>query len=126
MTNITGYELPFDLDLTGEERALLRRGLNEWGGPARPTDALAVMLGFADKNDLWRSGEYLRKLLQAQESMTATDWHRILFAVEVVFVSDRWGSGWDWSITTGFSDEATIGILRSIQRKLSRRLRSLN
>ncbi|MFD8782806.1 hypothetical protein [Kitasatospora sp. NPDC059599] len=46
------------------------------------------------------------------------DWARILLAAEIVFVSDLVGSGTEWSTTTGFADEATIRMLRSIQRKL--------
>ena len=68
-------------DLTDEERHVLARGLAEWGGPARCTDALAAAMDFA---------------------------------------SDVFGSGWDWSITTGLADEDTIRILRSLQRKIAR------
>src|SRR6267378_3449538 len=36
------------VDLDERERELLSAGLAEWGGPARPTNALAVALGFTD------------------------------------------------------------------------------
>ena len=57
--------------------------------------------------------------------MTAKDWQRLLLATEVVFASDLIGSGHDWPITTGFADERTIHLLRSIQRKTTGRLRSI-
>jgi hypothetical protein len=38
-------------DLTEGERRLLLDGLAQWGGPARPTNELAVALGFADLSD---------------------------------------------------------------------------
>ena len=37
---------------------------------------------------------------------------------ELVFASDLVGSGVDWATTTGFNDDETIRLLRSIQRKL--------
>ncbi|MEU1542912.1 hypothetical protein [Actinacidiphila glaucinigra] len=40
--------------------------------------------------------------------------------MEIVFVSDLAGSGVEWPTTTGLSDEATIRVLRAIQRKLVR------
>ena len=47
-----------------------------------------------------------------------TTWTRALLATEVVFVSDVVGSGSDWQGTVGWVDDATMSILRQLQRKL--------
>src|SRR5690349_5966856 len=41
-----------EVGLSREERELLIRGLGEWGGPTRPTNALAPAMGFQDVDDL--------------------------------------------------------------------------
>lgn len=43
--------------------------------------------------------------------------------MEIVFASDVFGSGIDWSTTVGRTDEETIRILRSLQRKIARSVR---
>lgn len=45
---------PVLVRLNADERAVLRAGLLDWGGPARPTDALAVAMGFTDAATLPR------------------------------------------------------------------------
>ncbi|MFE3189893.1 hypothetical protein ACFXHA_12850 [Nocardia sp. NPDC059240] len=112
-----------EIDLSDDERDVLRCGLNEWGGPARCSDALAVAMDFESVADLYEQGRRLRSALIANEPLSARDWRRSLLATEFVFASDVFGSGLDWSITTGFSDEQTIAILRGLQRKLGRALR---
>jgi hypothetical protein len=62
----------------------------------------------------------LRPLIRTGQPLNRRDWRRALIATEIVFASDVFGSGWDWSITTGISDEDTIRILRSLQRKIAR------
>jgi hypothetical protein len=104
--------------LSDEERRLLRCGLSEWGGPANPTDDLARAFGFRDVADFDQARKRLRLALHERESLSAEDWRRVLVATEVVFVSDVFGSGQDWSITTGLSDGETIALLRGLQRKL--------
>ena len=42
------------VDLTAEERTFLVRGLDQWGGPAMPTDEIAHLLGFTDVDALDR------------------------------------------------------------------------
>ena len=103
-----------------EERAVLRAGLLDWGGPASPTDALAAAMGFTDAAALPSEAWALWKHTDRSSSLTAEDWRRVLLAVEVVFVSDVVGSGLDWRFTSGFSDAETIEILRALQRKLPR------
>ncbi|MGW6918078.1 hypothetical protein ACWGB8_30335 [Kitasatospora sp. NPDC054939] len=106
--------------LDEREVHLLGRALGEWGGPARCSDQLAVGMGFADARDLLHQCRRLRDALDEDSPLPAGDWARALLAAEIVFVSDLAGSGVEWFTTTGFTDEATIGMLRSIQRKLAR------
>ena len=108
------------VDLTKGERELLARGLAEWGGPASATEALARAMGFESSEDLEREGRELGYALRREDHLTREDWRRTLLATEIVFASDVFGAGTDWSITTGLSDEETIKVLRSIQRKFSR------
>lgn len=109
--------------LTEHEVELLRRSLLEWGGPARCSDPLAVGMGFADAQDLLDQCRVLNLALGEDAPLKAVDWARTLLATEIVFVSDLAGSGVEWSTTTGFTDEATIRTLRSIQRKLASTVR---
>ncbi|MEU7628604.1 hypothetical protein AB0C34_01275 [Nocardia sp. NPDC049220] len=103
------------IELLDAEREVLRSGLGEWGGPARCTDALAVVMGFEDVADLFVQARRLRSLLITGEPLSAKDWRRTVVATEFVFASNVFGSGRDWPITTGFSDEETIKILRQLQ-----------
>jgi hypothetical protein len=104
--------------LSGEERDLLRAGLLEWGGPANCTDELAVAMGFQNVQDLFEQGSRIAKSIAEGQPQTRTDWTRALLATEIAFVSDVMGSGWDWSITTGYSDDLTLRTLRALQRKM--------
>jgi hypothetical protein len=81
---------------------------------------MAIAMGFASVDDLLVQGRRLGAAIQDGEPLTPTDWRRALLATEDVFASDVVGSGLDWSITTGFSDVETIGLLRSTQRKMPR------
>ncbi|MET8774534.1 hypothetical protein ABZV58_05860 [Nocardia sp. NPDC004654] len=111
------------IELLDMEREVLSCGLREWGGPARCTDALAAAMGFRNVEDLFEEGRRLRPLLIDGEPMSAKDWRRTVIATEFAFASDVFGSGTDWSITTGFSDAETIKILRGLQRKIGGTLR---
>jgi hypothetical protein len=108
------------VDLTDDERELLARGLFEWGGPASPTNEIARLLGFADVEALNDAGGSIARNIQSGEPLTPADWRRALLATELVFASDLIGSGVDWPMTTGFTDEDSIRLLRSVQRKLAR------
>jgi hypothetical protein len=107
-----------EFDLTGDERRLLMAGLNEWSGPARPTEELALALGFSGVNGLYSGTQVLRRSLAERQPLSPLDWTRALAATEFVFASDVFGSGCDWSATTGLSDIETITLLRGLQRKL--------
>jgi len=115
--SVNGDEL-VSVVLADDEREVLRRGLAEWGGPASCTEALAVAMGFRSVADLLEDGRRLRETLAVGEPLTPQDWRRVIAATEIVFASDVFGSGLDWSITTGFSDEQTIKILRRVQRTI--------
>lgn len=110
------------VELSDDEREILRRGLGEWGGPARSTEALAVAMGFASVADLYDQGRRLRAALDSKEPLSAADWRRTLVATEFVFASDVFGSGVEWPTTTGLRDEETIRTLRGLQRKLNRKV----
>ncbi|MFD9589717.1 MULTISPECIES: hypothetical protein [unclassified Streptomyces] len=110
---------PSELLAEGEVR-LLRRALGEWGGPARCSDQLAFGMGFADAHDLLDQCDFLSRALADDDPIKPIDWARTLLATEIVFVSDLVGSGVEWQTTTGLSDEATLPVLRRIQRKLAR------
>ncbi|SOB88473.1 hypothetical protein [Streptomyces sp. 1331.2] len=110
---------PSKLLSEGEVR-LLRRALGEWDGPARCSDQLAIGMGFADAENLRDQCHVLRDALGDDVPLKPVDWARTLLATEIVFVSDLAGSGVEWPTTTGISDEATLRILRAIQRKLAR------
>ncbi|MEU9782782.1 hypothetical protein AB0H92_17790 [Streptomyces phaeochromogenes] len=109
--------------LTVDEVAWLRRALLEWGGPARCGDELAFGMGFEGGQDLLDQCGRLRAALGNDIPIAPVDWARVLLATEIVFVSDLAGSGYEWSTTTGFSDESSIRILRAIQLKLARVVR---
>lgn len=114
-------DLVFDLALTDAERHLLWVGLVEWGGPARCTDEMAAAMGFVSVDDLFAQGDRIRAKLESHQPLSRDDWVRTLLATEIVFASNVMGSGCDWSITTGISDEDTIHTLRSVQAKIPAR-----
>jgi hypothetical protein len=114
------------IELTKHERAILRCGITEWGGPAHCGESMARAIGFTSVAALFDESERLVKAIDSELPLVRHDWARVLLSTEVVFASDVVGSGVDWSTTTGFSDEETIRSLRSIQRKLSRRLGNLS
>jgi hypothetical protein len=93
-------------------------GVVEWGGPAHCTEEFAVAMGFTSVAGLFDSQDRLLAALRNAEPLTQIDWARALLLSEVVFASDVVGSGLDWSITVGLSDEETIRVLREIQRKI--------
>ncbi|HET6290054.1 MAG TPA: hypothetical protein VFG15_25315 [Amycolatopsis sp.] len=112
------------IDLTRDERTVLRCGLAEWGGPAACTDELAVAMGFEGVPGLLEQARRLRAALADEEALRASEWRKTLIATEIVFASDVFGSGMDWSTSTGFADDETLPILRDLQRKIARALGS--
>lgn len=110
------------IELDHDEKAVLRAGLLDWGGPARPTDAIAVAMGFSNAQCLPSEAWALWGDVDADSSLTAKDWRRAILALEIAFASDIVGSGVDWSSTSGFGDEETIRVLRRLQRKVLHRI----
>ena len=106
--------------LDDRERQFLRAAMLEWGGPASPTDELAVALGFTSATTMSSETWALWERIESGEVLTSRDWRQVLLAAEVVFASDVVGSGLDWPITSGIPDAESIGILRGLQRKLPR------
>ena len=109
---------PLTVDLDDDERRMLAAAMLEWIGPARPTEAMVVAMGF-DRLDTF-SDEVLRlrSSLERREALSRQDWRRVQLGAEIVFASDLVGSGLDWSIATEFTDEETIALLRRVQRKM--------
>lgn len=105
------------VSLDDTERRFLRAALLDWGGPARPTDAFAVAMGFTSAATLPSEACALWLKIEADEPLGVNEWACVLVATEVVFVSNVVGSGLDWSSTSGLSDEESIAILRGLQRK---------
>ena len=107
-----------EVELTDEERFVLKRGLLEWGGPAHCTDAMAVAMGFASVRDLFDESHRILDDLAAKRPLSRLDWTRTLLATEIAFASDVMGSGVEWPVTTGLEDWRTLQHLRQLQRKL--------
>lgn len=108
------------VELNEDERRFLRAGLLEWGGPASPTSALAVAMGFSGAKAMSREARTLWERIERDDQLGPEEWRKVLLAVEVVFASDVVGSGVDWPTTTGLSDADSIATLRGLQRKLPR------
>jgi hypothetical protein len=106
-------------ELTDAERRFLRWGVIEWGGPARCTEEMAVAMGFPSVQDLFDSTDRLIGAIESGAPLAAVDWLRVLLATEIVFASNTIGSGLDWSITSGFSDDESLALLRSVQSTLA-------
>jgi hypothetical protein len=111
------HEELISLEMTERERALLVRGLTEWGGgPAQASPQLAVAMGFTGVEDLVRGdGLRIQDAFRHHRPLSRTDWNRALLATEIAFASNVMGSGSDWEITSGWSDEETIWLLREVQ-----------
>ena len=108
-----------DPNLSVEERELLWEGLRQWGGPTRPTDAVARVIGFSSVDGMHAESKPLQGCLKAGEPLTKRDWERALVATEIVFASNYYGAAGDWEVVTGWDDDRTLRVLRGIQRKLA-------
>ena len=105
-------------ELDPEDRVLLVHGLNEWRGPARCTEELAIAMGFNGLDDFYATGYRLQEAIEQRVPLRRLDWRRALLARKIVFASDIVGSGHDWMFTTGLSDADTIERLRGLQMTL--------
>jgi hypothetical protein len=109
--------------LVDDEIRFLTAALSQWGGPARCTDEVARVIGVNTAVEFGEKRQLLHDALSEGRAMSASDWRSVVVAAEIVFVSDELGAGVEWSTTTGLSDEETIHLLRSIQRKVARAFR---
>jgi hypothetical protein len=60
------------LDLSDDERRLLRQGLREWGGPADLTDPMAIAMGFGGTADFFATAKELSALLEEKAPSAAS------------------------------------------------------
>ncbi|MGJ7440506.1 hypothetical protein [Aquipuribacter sp. MA13-6] len=117
-----GQEEQIEIPLAADELTFLRAALLDWGGPARPNDALALAMGFSAAGRVSGEAWELWERIDSTSALTVADWRRTLLAAEIVFVSDVYGSGLDWPITTGLDDAESIEVLRRLQLKMARHL----
>jgi hypothetical protein len=123
---VSAYQVPDDIyrrervavELSEAEEELLVSGLNQWSGPANCSQELALAMGFADVDDLYRQVRRIRSELRVGEGLSRVDWARALTAAEFCFASLVFGCAWDWTIVTGLSDEESVFLLRAVQRKI--------
>lgn len=109
-----------DVDLSDDERDLLWEGLHQWGGPTRPTDVVALVIGFADVETMFAEGQRIREALRDGSPLSKRDWQRALVATEIVWASSFYGAAGDWEIVAaGWDDQRTLGTLRRLQRRLA-------
>jgi hypothetical protein len=107
-----------EVDLPEDQRTLIIRAFIEWGGPTRPTDAVARAMGFASREAIHSEGKRIRAALAEHEPMSKRDWARALVATEFVFASYYYGAAGDWEDVTPWTDEQTLLVLRALQRSL--------
>ncbi|OBS02617.1 hypothetical protein A9W98_13950 [Mycobacterium gordonae] len=107
-----------EVALTTAESSLLVTGLGDLWGPAAPTDAMAIAIGFDSVEDLIDQYDRLKDLIQRRAAlMSITDWIRTLLATEISTVSWVEGAGGEWGSAV---DDASIQALRGLQEKLAR------
>ena len=126
LTAVERYEMsagdpdaPVAIELTAQERGMILTGLLEWSGAAHPSDALAVAMGFVDRDDLWSECERLTDAIQRGRPLNAFDWKRLLISTEIAFGSDYFGVGTEWETVAGSEDWSSLLILRGLQDKLT-------
>jgi hypothetical protein len=105
------------IELTDEERELMVLALNEYGGPAKHAyQLLCPVLGQSNKGEWARLRSRLMEAIENKEPLSDLDWARALFLTEISFGSNLVGSGLDFGPA---ADEYWLGVLRSLQRKVS-------
>jgi hypothetical protein len=105
------------IDLTDEERRLMILALNEYGGSANYAyQLLCPVFGQSNEDEWYQLTTRLREAIKNKEPLSDLDWARALFLTEISFGSSLVGSGLDFGPA---ADEYWLGILRSLQRKVS-------
>ncbi len=110
---------PRSVDLSAEQRLVLRQGVLMWGGPASMTDEIARAIWFSDRDDFYAQRDRLLAAIEEEAPLTPRDWHRVLAATEFGFISWVLGAGGDWQIVSGIDDHDVLTQIRSIQQKLA-------
>jgi hypothetical protein len=111
------------IDLTDEERELMVLAINEYGGPAKHAyKLLCPVLGQSNKDEWTQLRNRLMEAIENKEPLSDLDWARALFLTEISFGSNLVGSGLDFGPA---ADEYWLGVLRSLQYKVSSHARFL-
>jgi hypothetical protein len=105
------------IDLTDDERQFMFYGLGEWLGPARGAQLLLPVFGVSTANEFYDMVTRLTEAMRAAEPLSDLDWARALLLTEISWASQLLGAGVDFA--TNVRDEIAIGLLRSIQYKIS-------
>ena len=105
------------IDLTDEERELVFIALNEYGVSAKYAyRLLCPVLGRSTEDEWYQLTSRLGESVKNQAPLSDLDWARALFLTEISFGSNLVGSGLDFGPA---ADEYWLGVLRSLQRKVS-------
>lgn len=107
-----------DVVLEAEEVELLRLGVSHWGGPEYGAELVCRMLELPRADALYEMARDLRQKLELEEPLHHDDQAKALLLTEVMFGSRVAGMGSQWQTVTGWDDSKTVGVLRSVQRKL--------
>ena len=105
------------IDLTDDERLFMFHCLNEWLGPARGAPLLLPVFGVPTTDEFSDMAQRLRDAMRNGEPLSDLDWARALLLTEISWGSQLLGAGIDSA--TNFRDEIGVGLLRSIQYKIS-------
>lgn len=104
-------------ELSADEREFIRQTLGQWEGPAGKMPFPFQMLGLASWDEFGDLVLRLRDAVAAGAALDDLDWARVLVLTEITWASNLIGSGLDFPITTRFSDEEALQLLRGLQRK---------
>ncbi len=105
------------IDLADEEWELMFIALNEYAGSAKHAyQLLCPVFGQSSKAEWANFRNRLMQAVENKEPMSDLDWARVLFLTEISFGSNLVGSGLDFGPA---ADEYWLGVLRSLQRKVS-------
>ena len=104
--------------LSDNERFLLRQGVLQWVGPARPSESVARSAGFDSLAESTNMVLPLVKAIDDRAPMPLAQWKRALAMTELMFGNGEFGAVFEWHTATGREDLETITALRSVQRKM--------